>query len=408
VDGLRLASVEEALSKLFSCWRPEVKLERVELSEALGRVLGVDVVASMDVPPFDRSAVDGYAVRAEDTFEAEEARPVRLKLAFKVPIGSAPPRPIEPGECAYVATGSMLPEGCDAVVMLEYTREAGGWVELYRSVAPRENVVKRGSDVRRGERLLRRGVRLRPRLLGLLASQGLREVEVAVKPKVAIASTGAELVEPGGSLREGMVYDVNSTSLSAMAREAGCDVDSLGIIPDDSRLLAQALEGAASTHDLILVSGGTSKGEGDLLPEALSQLPSAKLLVHGLALKPGKPTLLALIKGRPLVGLPGNPTSAMAVFHVLVEPIINAMLGALEEEALTLEAKAGVKMTSAKGRRELKFVRLERSCSELRAYPVSTGSESISTYALSHGYIDVAEGVEIIEEGEPVRVRLLR
>jgi len=205
-----------------------------------------------------------------------------------------------------------------------------------------------------------------------------------------------------------MVYDVNSTTISAMAKEAGCEVDALGIIPDDAGLLAQALGEAASTHDLVLVSGGTSKGEGDLLPKAVSQLPGSKLLAHGLALKPGKPTLLALVNGRPLVGLPGNPTSAMAVFHVLVEPIINAMLGAAEEGALTVEARAGVKMTSARGRRELKFVRLERRCGELRAYPVPTGSESVSTYALSHGYIDVGEGVELIEEGEPVVVRLLR
>jgi len=302
----------------------------------------------------------------------------------------------------------MLPEGCDAVVMVEYTKQQGDWIEVYRAVAPGENVVRKGSEAVKGSKLLSRGVRLTPRLLGLLASVGMREVEVVVKPRVAVASTGVELVEPGRPLREGAVYDVNSTTLSAMAREAGCEVVELGIIPDDLEALAEAIHRAASMGDLVLLSGGTSKGEGDLLPRALSSLPEARLLAHGLALKPGKPTVVALVAGKPLIGLPGNPTSAMAVFHVLVKPLINAMMGGLDgEEAWAVKAKMGVKAYSVKGRRELMFVKLSGAREELKAYPMPTGSEAVSTYARAHGYIDIPEEVEILDEGEPVVVHLL-
>ncbi|RLF10149.1 MAG: molybdopterin biosynthesis protein, partial [Thermoprotei archaeon] len=349
MGGVRLVSVEEALAKLFERWRPQPRLEKVPLSEAHGRVLGVDVVASMDLPPYDRSAVDGYAVKAEDTYGAEEDSPVALKLAFKVPVGHTPPRGVKHGECAYVATGSMLPEGCDAVVMVEYTKEANGQVEVYRSVAPGENVVKKGSELKQGQLMLVKGTRLTARLLGVLASLGLGVVEVVAKPRVAVVSTGPELVEPGLELREGCVYDVNSTTVSAMAKEAGCEVDVLGIVPDDLEALTSVVKRAAATHDLVLVSGGTSKGEADLLPRALAYVEDAELLVHGLALKPGKPTVLALVKGRPLVGLPGNPTSAMAVFHVLVRPLVDAMLGSREVTSLSVRAVAGCRIHSVKG-----------------------------------------------------------
>jgi len=268
-------------------------------------------------------------------------------------------------------------------------------------------VVRKGSEALKGSRLLRRGVKLTPRLLGLLASIGLGEVEVVAKPRVVVASTGVELVEPGRPLEEGKVYDVNSATLSAMAREAGCEVVSLGIVPDDEEAVVKALRQAASIGDLVLMSGGTSKGEGDLLPRALAKLPEAEVLVHGLALKPGKPTIIALLSGKPLIGLPGNPTSAMAVFHVLVKPLISHMLGAEAEAELAIEARMAVRTHSVRGRRELLFVRLRRDEGGMKAYPIPTGSEAVSTYAKADGYVEVPEEVEILEEGEPVVVKLL-
>ncbi|MCX8204954.1 MAG: molybdopterin-binding protein [Candidatus Nezhaarchaeota archaeon] len=407
MDSLKLLSAREALLRLLDGLQYKPRTERVELSEALGRVLGVDVVSPIDLPPFDRSAVDGYAVKAQDTFGAGEEKPLRLKLALRVPVGRPPPGAIKPGECAYVATGSMMPEGSNAVVMVEYTKELGEWVEVRRPVAPGENVVKRGSEAVRGSRLLSKGVKLTPRLLGLLASVGLREVEVVAKPRVAVISTGAELTEPGRELREGMVYDVNSVTLSAMAEEAGCEVIKMGIVEDELGRLTGAIKQAVLTSDLVLVSGGTSKGEGDLLPRALSSVPGARVLFHGLALRPGKPTIAALINGKPLVGLPGNPTSAMAVFHVLVRPLIIKMTGAVKEEGAAVEARMGVRAYSAKGRRELLFVKLAREEGGLKAYPMPTGPEAASTYATADGYVDVPEEVEILEEGELVKVYLL-
>ncbi len=409
MDDLRLIKLQEALDKLHSRWRPLIRTERVKLIEALGRVLGVDVESPMDLPPFHRSAVDGYAVKAEDTFNAGEENPVELRLAFKVPIGTLPKQVLNKGECAYVSTGSLLPPGSDAVVMLEYTHVEDGKVKVYRPVTPGENMVRKGADVKKGSRILRKGVKLTPRRLGLLASIGLAEVEVFVKPRVAVISTGPELVEPGVHLVEGKIYDVNTTTLLSMAIEAGAEAKALGIVPDNLEELVEKLKEALQSFDLVLVSGGTSKGEVDLLPRAIASLSGAVMVAHGLAIKPGKPTLIALVEDKPIIGLPGNPTSAMLVFHVLVKPLIQEMAESSEEERTSfIEAKASVKIFSAKGRREFKFMKLEVKDGQLYAYPLPTGSEAVTTYASADGFIEIPEEVEFVEEGEKLLVKLLR
>mgnify|MGYP003879478011 CR=1 FL=1 len=246
---------------------------------------------------------------------------------------------------------------------------------------------------------------LYPEQIGALAACGVSEVAVLQKPRVGVLSTGGELLDIDGEPKPGCVYDINSHTLSCALRMFGCEVVSLGKVSDEPAALKSAITDGIKRCDLLILSGGSSLGEGDVVVGVLSEL--GRLLFHGIAVKPGKPTVLALVKGRPLVGLPGNPTSAMAVFHVLVRPLVDAMLGARGVTSLTVRAVAGCRIHSVKGRRELKFVRLERSERGLVAHPISTGSEAASTYALSDGYVDIPEEVEMIEEGEEVEVKLL-
>ena len=405
---LKLTRLDDAVRRLHEVWRPRPRAERVSLGEALGRVLAEDVYSPMDLPPFDRSAVDGYAVRAEDTYGADEESPIRLRLKMRVQIGVAPSGRVERGECAYVTTGSMIPEGADAVVMVEYTRTVGDVVEVYRPVVPGENVVSRGCEARRGQLVLRRGCLLNARRLGLLASMGLPEVEVYARPRVSVISTGPELVEPGRPLRPGEVYDVNTTTVSSMAREEGAQVEVMGVVPDDEALLAERVLEALERSDMVLVSGGTSKGDVDVTPRAIARLPGSMVVAHGLALKPGKPTLIAVIDGKPVIGLPGNPTSSMLVFRVLVRPLIWEMQGATEHRGpVRVKARASVRMASAKGRREYKLGVLEPGPDLPRFKPLPTGSEVASTYAMADGYVVIPEEVEMIDEGEVVEVELL-
>ena len=406
---MKVVRLSEALNKLKESWKPRLKVERLPLREALGRVLAVDVESPIDLPPFNRSAVDGYAVKAQDTYGADEENPARLKLAFKVPIGTMPTGEVREGECAYVTTGSALPRGADAVVMVEYTHQKDEMVEVYRAVVPGENVVLKGSEAKKGAKLLRKGSKLSPSKLGLLAAIGLSQVEVYAKPKVAVISTGPELVEPGKPLEEGKAYDVNTTTISAMVEEEGGEAEVMGLVPDNLDELRAKLSEALNKADLVLTSGGTSKGESDLLPKAVAELPGSNIIAHGLALKPGKPTLIALVGDKPVIGLPGNPTSAMLVFKVLVRPLIRTILGlAAEERAEKVRAKASVRMTSVKGRREFKFGLLEKHNGELYFKPLTTGSEAVATYALADGYVEIPEEVELLDEGEEVEVELLK
>jgi molybdenum cofactor synthesis domain-containing protein len=401
----RLRRVEEVVEEVKGrVSRTEV--EERPLKECLWRVLGVDVVASMDVPPFDRSAVDGYAVRAEDTFEAEEARPVRLKLAFKVPIGSAPPRPIEPGECAYVATGSMLPEGCDAVVMLEYTREAGGWVELRQPVPRWRNVSRRGEDVQRGEVVLKAGRLLHPQDVALAASLGLSGLKVHRRPRVLIAPTGSELLEPGEAWRPGGVYESNSYLLLGLAQLYGAEAELSPAIKDGAEGVERALS-LLDRFDSIVFTGGTSAGEDDVVPEALSR--RGVLVAHGLALKPGMPAAAAVVEGKPVFSLPGFPVACMLAFEKLVGPVLAWMAG-MEEPPRRAEVKAKLarRVAGTLGRRTFLRVKL-MDRGGLLAEPLRAGGSGVlSSVVEADGYVEIPEDVDSLEEGEEVCVKLLR
>ena len=385
----------------------------VPLAGALGRTLAHDVVAPVDVPGFDRSNVDGYAVRAEDTFGATEDRPRRLRLnAETIATGVVPSGELEPGTATGIATGGMLPRGADAVVMVEHTHIEGDGIEVVRPVVPGAAVSFAGSDIGRGEVVLRRGELLSSRETGVLAALGIDQVSVYARPSVAILSTGDELVAPGTPPRPGLVYDSNATILADAVRELGGEPARLGIVPDDEKLLDEALE-EALRHDVVLLSGGTSKGGGDLSYRAVGRLAPPGIVAHGVALKPGKPICLAATArqsdGRriPVVILPGFPTSAIFTFHEFVAPVIRALAGRREETAGTLTARLPMRVNSERGRTEYLLVGLVEAPDGLAAYPMGKGSGSVTGFSRADGFIVIPRSDEQIEAGTTVTVRLL-
>ena len=327
----RLLSLEEARKILKESFSPKpVGVERVLLSEALDRVLAEDVVAPIDVPPFDRSTVDGYAVKAVDTFGADEDRPVALKFRGQATVGEPPSIVLENGMTAEIATGAPLPEDADAVVMMEYSIRRGNTIFIHRPVSRGENVMEAGSDIHKGETSLRRGQRLSSREIGVLAALGFTEVDAYKRPKVAVISTGAEIVEPGKPLLPGKIYDINAHTLSAAVLECGGEPINLGIIPDEMDQLEAAVKKALNLADAVITSGGVSVGPKDIIPQVLDTLGKPGVIISGIAVKPGKPTTIAMINGKPVFSLAGHPTSSLLMFHVIVRPVIYKMAGRTE------------------------------------------------------------------------------
>jgi putative molybdopterin biosynthesis protein len=390
------------------------RVETVGLAAALGRVLAQDVRAAVDVPGFDRSNVDGFAVRAVDTFGAEELAPRRLAVVgVDLAAGARPAADlvVAAGTAVPIATGGVLPRGADAVLMVEYTVPDGDGVRVVHAVAPGANVAFAGSDVGRGEIVMRRGVSLTSRETGLLAAVGAANVVVYAKPRVAILSTGDEIRAPGAALDVGQVFDSNQRILADAVREAGCEAVERGIVVDDETSLATAIR-AALDADVLLLSGGTSKGAGDLnyrVVERLArELPdSPGVLVHGVALKPGKPLCLAVLAGRPVVILPGFPTSAIFTFHEFVAPLLRRLAGRRDDPDATVAAFAPLRIPSAVGRTEYTLVDLVESPRGLAAYPIGAGSGSVGAFSRADGFIRVPHDVEFVAEGAALEVRLL-
>jgi putative molybdopterin biosynthesis protein len=413
--------------------------EEIALADALHRVLAEDVVAPLDVPSFDRSNVDGFAVRAEDTFGASEDRPWSLRLNAEVlATGVQPHEPLLPGTATAIATGAVIPRGADAVVMVEYADLVEGRLLLRRPVAPGANITFTGTDIGRGETVLRRGELLTSRETGVLAALGLARIPVVRRPRVAILSTGDELIPAGASMRPGLVYDSNAIILADAVRELGGEPVPFGIVPDDRAALETVLHQALAC-DLILLSGGTSKGAGDLSYRVVGDLGKPGIIAHGVALKPGKPLCLASIAqaGRravPVVVLPGFPTSAIFTFREFVAPVIRALAGLRESADAVVSARMPMRVNSERGRTEYLLVGLVQQsgvrrqgsgikrqesgktsltpdpCSltpDLIAYPMGKGSGSVTTFSRADGFIVIPRQREYLEAGETVEVHLL-
>ncbi len=391
-----LLSLEDARSTVLS-HPPVADEEVVPLRSALGRVLAEKIVSMADVPGFDRASMDGYAVRAVDTAGAREDRPNRLRLKGIVPMGAKAEIRAGAGEAVEVSTGSMIPQGADAVVMVEDTSVEGDAVLIHRTVHPAENTQGAGSDISLGEAVLFPGTRLAPREVGMLAAVGRGNVKVR-RLKVGVASTGNELVSPGVPLGPGQIYDVNSYTIAAAVEECGAYPVRYGILPDEKDEMAMALRRMADECGMILISGSTSAGAGDMVYRVMDEI--GETIFHGVNLKPGKPTLFGIVENKPCLGLPGYPTSALTVFMEIAAPAIRKALG-LRFRGQRAEGRL-TRAVRSEGRHQMLAVGLTAD----RVYPMDKGSGSITTLARADGVIDIPAEVEYMEPGETVEVRL--
>ena len=402
---------DEAKKVISEQLKPEVLgEEEISLLDAYNRVLRENVVSALDIPPFNRSTVDGFAVKAEDTFGAEENQPATLSVHGVVNVGEPPKISLAKGEAAEIVTGAPIPEGADAVVMVEDTDWENGELRVYRAVTKDENVMKKGTDIKKGETVLKAGQVLGASEIGVLAALGLTTAKVFTVPVVAVLSTGGEVTEPGKELPAGKIYDINAYSLSTAVRESGGKPVYLGVVPDDKAELRRALEHALASADMVLTSGGVSVGPKDLIPQIVGSLGEPGLIVSGIAVKPGKPTTVALVGRKLVFSLPGHPTSALLMFHLLARPVIQRMSGRAATEAETVKALAAKRMFSAKGRRTFVMVKLKRDKSKrLVAEPVETGaSGAITTLAKADGFVEVPWNQQFVDAGEEVDVTLLK
>ncbi len=405
----KLVSFDEAKQILRQNLSPKpLGAERVSLSKAQGRVLAQPVVAPINIPPFSRSIVDGYAVKAADTFGASEEKPVSLGFCGQVAVGESPSVVVEKGLAAEIVTGAPLPEGADSVVMVEYTNRQGDNVLIHRPVSTGENMMAAGSDIRKGEMVLRKSRVLASREIGVLAAIGLTEVTVYKRPKVAIISTGAEVVEPGKTLPPGKIYDINAHALSAAVLESGGEPINLGIIPDKRDRLEKAFGKALASADTVITSGGVSVGPKDLTPQIVDTLGKPGVIISGIAVKPGKPTTIAVVDGKPVFSLPGHPTSSLFMFTVFVRPILLKLAGRTEETVPKLRAVTATKMFPARGRRTFIMVNLTYDkTGTLLATPVPTGlSGAITTLAKAEGFVEISEKQQFIDAGTEIDVYL--
>lgn len=400
-----LPTLREALERVLEKVSPP-GVEEVALDDALGRVLASDVYAMVDSPPFDRSLVDGYAVRAEDTYQADEENPVELKLVGKIDVGERPRVIIHEGECAEISTGAPIPRGANAIVMVEYTSQSGDKVKVFRAVRPGENIAQVGSDISAGDLVLRRGRMLTAREIAVLAALGYSKVMVYRRPRIAVFSIGTELVKPGQPLELGKIYDVNGYSIFSLLAELGLAAAFKGILPDDEEVILRSLREALEENDIVITSGGTSAGLGDLTYRAFEKL--GRVIVHGVRVRPGKPTIIAITPGgRLLIGLPGFPLSAMMIFISLVKPILLRLMGVDMEEPDTIRAEAAFRLNLG-GRTHLIPVHLVETSKGLRAYPMLGDSGSTSALLDADGFIEVPGEKQYLDEGEVVEVKLFR
>lgn len=391
------------VNKIIDSLNIERKVEKVNLGDAYQRVLAEDVYAAIDLPPFDRASMDGYAVRAQDTFGASEDNPLTLNLIEKIRAGDMPFQKVEKGTCSEVGTGAPMPDGSDAVVMVEVTDIKENKVQILEAVTPGTNRALRGSDIEKGKFLLSEGTLLTADKIGALSAIGLDEIPVFAKPTVAVISTGNELIKPDEELRHGKLYDINSQSLTNAVKSCGCIPLASTIAKDDYDSIKTKID-QYKHADVIITSGGTSAGAGDVLRQVVDDI--GEVLVHGISVKPGKPTLIGTLPDDDvdiiLFGLPGYPVSALMIFHGFVAPFLRGVAGVKEfmEKKEGSSLKLSRRYHSARGRSHFVLVKIEGDV----AHPILKDSGAITALAEADGYFEVPKNVEIIEKDEEINV----
>jgi len=405
----KLLSLEEAHKAIARRVRIRaLGTEEAALLGAFDRVLAEDIVAAHDIPPFDRATVDGYAVRAQDTFGAEENRPVRLRICGTVRTGHLSKIRVGKKQAVEIFTGAPIPEGADAAIMVENTEKESEHIRVFSAIPKSGNVMEAGSDIKKGETVLAKGRRLGSREIGAVAALGIGQLKVQRIPRVAVFSTGPEVIQPGSKLAPGKIYDINSYSLSAAVLKSGGKPIHLGIVKDEFSELQETLKVALKTADMVVTSGGVSVGPKDLMPKVLASLGRSSLILSGIAVKPGKPTTVADIDGKLVYSLPGHPASALMIFHLLVRPTIQVMAGIRPTKDPELEAVAAARMFSAKGRKTFVMVKLRGDESNgIIAEPVSKGdSGAITTLTKADGFVEIPENVQFVDIKERITVHL--
>jgi len=381
--------------------------EEVPLEESLHRVLAEDVTSPVNLPEFPRSTVDGFALKAKDTYGASEKNPALLQIIGEIPMGKVSEITLKDGEAIKIATGGMVPKGADAVEMVEYTE----WVDVqtihaFKTLSPLENVIQMGEDIKTGEVVIRKGRIIRPQEIGLLAGIGRTTIRVFLRPKVGIISSGDEIVPVDKTPTSGEVRDINRYTIVSMVKEAGGIPFFLGIAKDQFNDLKEKIEAGLSQADMVVITGGSSVGTLDLVGEVLQSFPETEILGHGLSIKPGKPTLLAEVQGKPFLGLPGHPVSAMVIFHLFGKTILNILSGLSNEmkPQLCRKARAGRNIPSVAGREDYARVKLEEKDGTLWAYPIFGKSGAIAHLAHADGLLKIDINDEGLEEGEEAEV----
>jgi molybdopterin molybdotransferase len=393
-------SLDAARAILDRSGEPIVRVEQLPIELANGRVVARDIVAATDVPPFSRAAMDGYAVRAADTRGAHRASPRTLRQVSTLYTGQVSEVPVRAGECIEIATGAPMPDGADAVVMVEETDgEAGGLVRIHVEVQPQQNIGRRGADIQSGQTMLFDGETLNPSRIGALAAVGTSMVEVYQRPRVAILSTGNEVVQPGQPLKPGQIHDINRFTIAALVSENGGIPVPCAPAPDTLDALMRALEHALA-NDIVVFSGGSSVGERDLIADAVSA--SGELLFHGISVKPGKPTGFGMVRGTPVFALPGYPASCLTNAHVLLVPMLRRMARLAKGQARTLLLPLAERVASAPNRHQFYTVRIVGGA----AVPAFKASGDITSMSRADGYIEIPADVEAVERGSLVTVTL--
>jgi molybdopterin molybdotransferase len=392
-------SLEEARRRLDAAVRPIARAERVPLEAANGRVASADVTSPIDVPRFARSAMDGYAVIAADTGGATRSTPARLRLLDRIYTGQPSSVTVSPGSCAEIATGAPLPAGADAVVMVEETASGDDEIQIFAPATAGQHVGRRGADIGAGDRVVSSGDVLSPSRVGAMAAVGCADVEVFARPRVAILSTGNEVVEPGEELSPGQIFDVNRFTLGAIVGAHGGVAEPHRPAQDTVDALIASLD-ACATADLIVFSGGSSVGERDLVVDAIAA--RGEMIFHGIAVRPGKPTAFALVAGTPFFGMPGNPTSCLSNAYILLVPFLRAMARLPAHAPHTVRVPLGRRIVSAANRHQFYTVRLRDGV----AYPAFKGSGDITSLSQADGYIEIAADRDTVEEGAILEVTL--